>query len=170
MTLIKDKIDELFQDVLSQPNGLCENPVTGGSFMKGESGKDSIPYQKRAAERALLAQDWFAVHGPRNAPPLPLIAWEWDEMRYGCTGGLETLIGFYARSLSFRDWMVHSHPSFKDFARGLMVFPDIRMRAGQDPLVLRRYPSRPLTGMADGAFWEPPMVDCRASPRSKQAA
>ena len=45
MTLIKDKIDELFQDVLSQPNGVCENPVTGGSFMKGVRGKDSIPYQ-----------------------------------------------------------------------------------------------------------------------------
>ena len=170
MTLIRDKIDELFQDVLSRPNGLCENPVTGGDFMKGESGKDSIPYQKRAAAKALLAQEWFAVNGPRNAPLLPLIPSDWDEMRYGGTGGLSILVGWFARSLSFREWDVHAHPSFEDFARGLMVFSDIRTRAGEDPLVVRRYPSRPLTGMADGAFWEPPMVDCRASPRPKQAA
>jgi hypothetical protein len=101
----------------------ARNPVTGGWFLKGETGEDSISYQKRAAERALLAQEWFAVYGPRSAPLLPLLPWDWDRMRYDCTGGPETLVGFYARSLSFRDWRVHDHPSFEDFARGLMVFP-----------------------------------------------
>jgi hypothetical protein len=169
VTLIKDKLDALFQHVLLQPNGQCQNPVTGGWFLKGESGEDSIPYQKRAAEKALLAQEWFAVHGPRNAPPLPLIAWEWDKMRYGCTGGLETLVGLYARSLSFRDWRAHDHPSFEDFARGLMVFSDIRTRAGQDPLVVKKYPPLALIGMTNGAFWEPRHAR-RQSLRSKEAA
>jgi hypothetical protein len=155
MTLINDKIDALFLEVRLQPNGRCENSITGGWFMKGESGEDSIPYQKRAAEKALLAQEWFAVHGPRNAPPIPLIPWEWDRMRYGGTGGLPVLVGFYARSLSFRNWGVHDHPPFKNFACGLMVSPDIRTRAGEDPLVVRRYPSRPLTGMTPGAYWAP---------------
>jgi hypothetical protein len=168
MTLIKEKIDALFLKVRLQPDGPCENPVTGGSFMKGETGEDSIAHQKHVAELALLAQEWFAVHGPANAPLLPLIPWDWDRMRYGSTDGLQTLIGFYARSLSFRDWKVHSHPPFKDFARGLMVSPDISMRAGQDPQLVKRYRPRALVGMADGAFWEPPMVDCRESPRSKQ--
>jgi hypothetical protein len=169
VTLIKDKVNALFQDVLSQPDGRgCENPVIGGRFLKGETGEDSIAYQKRAAERALLAQEWFAVYGPRNAPLLPLLPWDWDRMRYGGTGGLETLVGFYARSLSFRDWRVHDHHSFEDFARGLMVFPDIR--AGLDPLVVKKYPPLALVGMSDGAFWEPNTVDCRESPRSKQAA
>jgi hypothetical protein len=76
MSLIKDKVDALFRQVLLQPNGLCENPVTRGSFMKGESGEDSIAYQKRAAEEALLAQEWFAVYGPPNAPLLPLLPWD----------------------------------------------------------------------------------------------
>jgi hypothetical protein len=156
MTLIKNKVDALFQKVLLQPDGrVVDNPVTGGRFLKGESGEDSIAYQKRAAEEALLAQEWFAVYGPPNAPLLPLLPWDWDGMRYGSTGGLPTLIGFYARSLSFQDWRVQNHPSFEDFARGVMVFPNIRERAGQDPLVTTRYPPRSLVGMHDGAFWEP---------------
>lgn len=165
MTLIKDKVDALFRHVLLQPNGQCENPVTGGWFLKGETGEDSIPYQKRAAEKALLAQEWFAVNGPRNAPALPLIPSDWDEMRYGGTGGLPILVGFYARSLSFREWSVHAHPPFRDFARGLMVFSDISARAGEDPLVVRRYPPRAVIGMTNGAFWELPTTEYRRARR-----
>lgn len=166
MTLIKDKVDALFRQVLLRPNGQCKNPVTGGSFLKGETGEDSIPYQKHAAEKALLAREWFAVHGPRNAPPLPLVPSDWDEMRYGGTSGLLTLVGFYARSLSLLDWKVHNHPSFEDFACGLMVFATIRSRAGEDPMVVKMYPPRALVGMTDGAFWEPPVT----LHRSKRAA
>jgi hypothetical protein len=156
MTLIKNKVDALFHKVLLQPDGQCENPVTGGRFMKGETGEDSIAYQKHTAEEALLAQEWFAVYGPPNAPLLPLLPGDWDRMRYGGTVGLDVLIGFYARSLNFQGWKVHNHPTFEDFARGLMTFPDIRSRAGQDPLVAERYPPRVLVGMHNGAFWEPP--------------
>jgi len=156
MTLIKDKVDTLFQQVLSQPNGQCENPVTGGWFLKGESGKDSIPYQKRAAKKALLAQEWFAVHGPRNAPPLPVSAQAWEEMRSEL--GLNCLVGFFARSLAVRDWEVHNHPSFEDFARGLMAIDtglwDLQNRAGPD--LLKKYPPQPLVGMTPGTYWAPP--------------
>jgi len=176
MTLIKDRIDALFQAVLSKSDGsVCENPVTGGGFLKGETGDDSIMYQKHAAEIALLAQEWFAVAGPRNAPLLPLRQAEWDMMRYCSAGGMQTLVGFFARSLSFQGWKVHNHPTFEDFARGLMTFPDIRSRAGQDPLVAKRYPPRVLVGMwPHGAFWEPPtrgLLDTSGeSPRSEQKA
>jgi hypothetical protein len=180
MSLIKDKVDALFRRVLLQPNGQCENPVTGGRFMKGESGEDSIAYQKHAAEKALLAQEWFALHGPRYAPPLPVTAWGWEEMRRDF--GVKTLIGFYARSLSIRNWEVHIHPSFEDFARGLMAIDtglwDLQHRVGPD--VLKRCPPRALTGMTPGAYWAPPK-ECeeftaeyqharRLSLRAKQAA
>ena len=155
MSLIKNKVDALFRCALPQPNGLCENPVTGGWFMKGETGEDSISYQKHAAERALLAQEWFAVFGPADAPVLPLLPWDYDSLRYG-TIGLTPLVGFYARSLSFRDWQVHDHPSFEDFASGLMVFPNISTRVAQDSPLAERYPPRALAGMHAGAFWEPP--------------
>lgn len=155
MSLIKDKVDALFRQVLLQPNGLCENPVTRGSFMKGESGEDSIAYQKRAAEKALLAQEWFAFYGPPDAPPLPVTACGWEEMRHEF--GLNTLVGSYARSLAIRSWEVHNHPSFEDFARGLMAIDtglwDLQNRVGPD--VLKRYPPRPLVGMTRGTYWAP---------------
>jgi hypothetical protein len=156
MSLIKDRVDELFRQVLLQPNGQCENPITGGRFMKGETGEDSIAYQKRAAEKALLAQEWFAVYGPRNAPPLPVTARGWEGMRHEF--GLNPLIGFYARSLVIRNWEVHDHPSFTNFARGLLAIDTghwiLPQRVG--PSVLKRYPPCALAGMTPGAYWAPP--------------
>jgi hypothetical protein len=180
MTLIKDKVDALFQQVLLQPNGQCENPVTGGWFLKGESGEDSIAHQKHAAEKALLAQEWFALHGPRYAPPLPVTAWGWEEMRRDF--GLKPLIGFYARSLAIRNWEVHIHPSFEDFARGLLAIDTglwvLQQRVG--PALLKRYSPRALAGMTPGAYWAPPkeceefLVEYRRARRqpllAKQAA
>lgn len=155
MTLINNEIDRLFVSVLSTPDGqVCENPVTGGRFVKGEGGEDSITYQKENARKVLIAREWFAFYGPRCAPPLPVTPEEWEEMRHDF--GLKIIIGFYARSLSFRDWRVHDHPSFDDFARGLMVFIDLRARAGQQPLVAKMYSPRPLVGMTPGAYWAPP--------------
>ena len=168
MTLIKDKVDELFQDVLLEPDGrVCANPVTGGHFLKGETGEDSIAYQRHAAEGALLTQEWFGVYGPSDAPLLPLIPWDWDGMRYGSTG-LKTLVGFYARSLSFRDWKVHNHPLFEDFARGLMVFPDIRTRASQAPLIRQEVsPLRACRHDAWRILGSQPMAECRRGRRGR---
>lgn len=157
MTLIKDKVEALFKDVLSQPDGrVCENPVTAGQFLKGETGEDSIAYQKHDAEKALLAQERFALSGPRGAPPLPVTPFGWEEMRRDF--GLNSLIGFFARSLAIRGWDVNSHPSFEDFARGLLAIDtglwDLQNRVGPD--VLKRYPPRPLVGMTPGTYWAPP--------------
>jgi hypothetical protein len=68
------------------------NPVTGGRFLKGETGDDSIAYQKLAARKALLAQEWFALYGPRGAPPLPLTPSGTEDMRREWS--LNCLIGF----------------------------------------------------------------------------
>ena len=157
MSLIKHKVDMLFVRVLLQPDGnVCENPVTEGRFVKGETGEDSIAYQKHAAEMALLAQEWFAVYGPSNAPPLPVTAWGWEEMRHDF--GLSALVGSYARSLAKRNWAVHIHPAFEDFARGLMAIDtglwDLQNRVGPD--VLKRYPPCALVGMTPGTYWAPP--------------
>jgi hypothetical protein len=159
VTLIKAKVDALFRDVLSEANGqVSTNPVTGGRFLKGETGEDSIAHQKRDAERALLAQEWFALHGPTNAPALPVAHTGWEDMRHDHECALKPLIGFYARSLSFRDWQVQNHPSFEDFARGLLAnnngLWDLRQRVG--PAILKRYPPRALAGMAPGGYWAPP--------------
>ena len=154
--LIADQVDVLFRDVLSVPDGeVCENPITRGRF---ESGEDGIAYQKRHARKALWAREWFALYGPPAALPLPLAQCDWEDMRR--SSGLNTLIGFYARSLSFRDWQVLKHPPFEDFACGLMAIPDtgfwdLQGRVGEDARVIKRYPPCPLAGMKPGAYWAP---------------
>ena len=117
------------------------NPVTGGGFVWGV---DPIAPQKKAAIEALLAREWFAVNGPRDAPPLPLNIDDRDHFRGA--GGLTAIVGFYARSLSRQDYDVRKHPSFDDFACGLMA---IAMETGlwgleKDETLIRRFPPRSL--------------------------
>ena len=147
-------------DVLFRSSGeVWENPITGGRFVKDRSGEDSLAYQKRDARKALFAREYFALHGPPGAPPLPLTQNDWDDMRRN--SGLTVLVGFFARSLNFRDWQVYKHPPFEDFARGLMAIPDtglwdLRGRLGQEPRVIKKYSPCPLPGMTPGLYWAPP--------------
>ena len=81
--MIQLEVDRLFAGVNARRGERCSNPVVGGNFLLGE---DPLAPQKRRACFALLAREWFAVHGPRDAPPLPL---SHDEIeRYRNAGGL----------------------------------------------------------------------------------
>jgi hypothetical protein len=68
MTLIKDKIDALFLEVRLQPNGGCDNPITGGRFMKGESGEDSMPYQKARGREGATGTGVVRCPWPAECP------------------------------------------------------------------------------------------------------
>jgi hypothetical protein len=70
-------------------------------------------------------------------------------MRCGGTGGLPILVGFYSRLEGARS------SAFQGLRMRVDGLPDIRMRAGEDLLVVRRYSSRPLTSMTPGAYWAP---------------
>jgi hypothetical protein len=113
--------------------------------------------QKKAATAALRAAKWFAVNGPPGAPPLPLNIDDRD--RYRDARGLMGIVGFYARSLSRQDYDVRKHPSFNDFACGLMA---LAVQKGiwnleKDEALIRRFPPRTLAGMDPvGAYWDPP--------------
>jgi hypothetical protein len=117
-TTIDKQIDKLFSE-LPTGYGNCVNPVTGGSFVRGEPGPDSIAYQKKEARKLLLARERFAAIAPPDAPPLPVSDYDIDDYRNA--GGLKGVVGFYARSISMRDYDTQNHPSFDDFACGLMA-------------------------------------------------
>lgn len=152
-SLIEKEVERLFAELNAKPGEGCDNPVTGAGFVWGD---DPIAEQKEAAIVALLAREWFAVNGPPDAPQLPLNIDERDCLR--SSGGVGALVGFYARSLYPYDYDVRKHPSFDDFARGLMA---IAVKKGlwgleKDEALIRRFPPRPLEGMdEDGAYWEP---------------
>jgi hypothetical protein len=80
-----------------------------------------------------------------------------DEIeRYRNEGGLMGLVGFYARSLSRLGWDFQNHPSFEDFARGLMAIDTGLWGIENDETLKKRFPPHRLAGMTPGAYWAPP--------------
>jgi hypothetical protein len=152
-SLVEKKVDRLFGEIKAKRGEYCDNPVTSGGFIWGI---DPLATQKKEAIVPLLAREWFAVYGPRDAPPLPLA--DEDVEDYRRARGLAGIVGFFARSWSRQDYDVRKHPSFDDFARGLMARA---MDSGlwdleKDEQLKRRFPPRPLAGMTPGAYWAPP--------------
>jgi hypothetical protein len=147
---IEQLVDQLFDEIDAKRGDICRNPVTGGGFVWGI---DPIATQKKEAIAALRAQEWFAVNGPRDAPPLPLSHDDVEDYRNA--RGLKGVVGFYARSLSRQDYDVRKHPSFDDFARGLMAINTGLWHIEKDAQLRMRFPPRPLEGMTPSAFWAP---------------
>jgi hypothetical protein len=150
---IEESVDRLFSEIKTQAKrgDLCQNPVTGGGFVWGV---DPIALQKKEAVVALRAREWFAVNGPVGASPLPLSDDDIEE--YRSARGLKGVVGFYARSLYRHDYDVQTHPSFENFARGLMAINTGLWRIEKDPQLRMRFPPRPLAGMTPSAYWAPP--------------
>ena len=150
---IEREVDSLLSQIKGKRGAICRNPVTDGGFVWGV---DPIVVQKRAAVRALRAQEWFSVNSPQDLPLLPLS--HNDREDYRNARGLTGVVGFYSRSLSRQDYDVHKHPSFDDFACGLMA---MSMESGvwgleNDEYLKRRFPPRLLAGMTAGPFWDLP--------------
>lgn len=144
-------VDDLFSGNLPPYGQICRNPVTGGTFL---SGADPIALQKARACRALRAREWFYHHGPRDAPQLPLSDIELADLKF--TDPLSHIVSCFGYSLRSHDWNFNSHPSFEDFARGVLASdhaPDF-LRA--DKAICERYPPRRLRYMGRGLCWEKP--------------
>jgi hypothetical protein len=150
-SLIAREVDRLFAELNAKPGECCGNPVAGGGFVWG---LDPIAQQKKEAIVRLLAREWFAVNGPPDAPPFPLSSNDVED--YRIARGLKGIVGFYARSLSRQGYDVQKHPSFDDFARGLMAINTGLWGIEKDAQLRMRFPPRPLEGMTPSAFWAPP--------------
>ena len=148
---VEELVDRLFGEIKAKHGECCDNPVTGGGFVWGI---DPIATQKKEAIVRLLAREWFAVNGPPDAPPLPLSSNDVED--YRIARGLMGIVGFYARSLSAQGYDVQKHPSFDDFACGLMAINTGMWGIENDENLKKRFPPRPLEGMTPSAFWAPP--------------
>jgi hypothetical protein len=139
-SLIEKEVDRLFSEIDAKArNGdHCE-----------------IAALKEATRRELLAHEWFAVCGPADAPPFPH---EHEIDSYRGARGLIGVVGFFARSLASQDYDLRKHPSFDDFARGLMAFA---LEYGlwnleKDDTLIKRFPPFSLPCMTPSAYWAPP--------------
>jgi hypothetical protein len=92
---------------------------------------------KRLDHKAQLARHHFAQHGPCDAPPLPLDHNERESIKG--KSPLNTMVGLYARSWEASDYDLERHPSFYEYACGVMAseyngWPGL----ARDPEMLRR--------------------------------
>jgi hypothetical protein len=166
--LLKEKImndlislvDRLFEASAVPHGNTWRNPVTEGRFV---SGIDPIHPQKEAARRALAAREWFKENGPPDAPPLPLSEVECSACRVRSVElspavrekrhGFDYIVASYAKSLERRNYDFLEHPSFEDYARGVLASPYTYSWIKEDEHLKELYPPRELPGLGKGLYW-----------------
>jgi hypothetical protein len=146
------------------------NRVTGHQFSPR---LDPVEPRKRIARAALRAREWFAVNGPDDLQPLPLSEYELMSLK---NGGLLHMLALYAQSLAALNYDYKRHPSFDEYARGLMATaegaglshetfrgrnPERRLETFEE--MQARFPPRVLPGL-QGYYWKP-VPKCRQHAR-----
>lgn len=150
ISMLEKQVDQMFNALHAVRGDYCVNAVTGGAFIWGD---DPLKPQKEDAVRALVARNWFAINGPADAQPLPVSYNEREDLKWG---GISHILAWYARSLEALDYEVKGHPSFEDFARGVMARRETPDFILNDPKLQRRFPPRALDGLGVGTMWEAP--------------
>ena len=161
MNKIKLQVDRLFRDAPPGHGQRCQNPVTGGFYVGFE---DPIAPQKRIARCALLAREWFAIYGPQDAQPLPISGYEIEDRKYAWDSkqpSLSYIVSRFGSSLQTHNWDFNSHPSFEDFACGVMASEHAPAFIKKDEVLRKRYPPRPLRYLDPGTCWQPPEQHAR---------
>ena len=102
---------------------------------------------------ALAARKWFAENGPPDLQPFPLGYGERERLKHG---GADHILAWYARSLEHLNYDWRLHPSFDDYARGVMASKDCPYFVKDDEELQKRFPPRPLAYLNNAMVWEPP--------------
>ena len=126
-----------------------------------------IVFEPEGLERqAKLAREHFAIHGPSDAPPFPIGYNEREDTKR--QGWLAKIVSLYARSLESQEYDLQEHPSFTDYARGVMAsehngFSEMK----EDKELRKRFPPCLLKGLGPGLMWNradpPPHRKCALS-------
>jgi hypothetical protein len=151
-TRISREVDRLFR--ANHKEGLADIPITGGLYVPTE---DDIRPLKKRVRAALAAREWFYKNGPPDAQPLPLSYGEREALK---RQGVPHILAWYARSLECQDYDVVEHPTFDDYARGVMASDHAPDFIKKEEL-LKRFPPRLLDGLGSGLYWKRPEKHAR---------
>ena len=104
--------------------------------------------------QAQFAREDFATNRPPDAPLLPLSYDEREQLKL--EGPLPTIVALYGRSLANLNYDLEQHPSFVDYARGVMA-SELNACPGmkENEELRRRFPPRPLKGLGPALCWKP---------------
>jgi hypothetical protein len=114
--------------------------------------------QSPCGRRATAACRWFA-----DLQPLPLSYGERERLK---AGGPPHILAWYARSLANRHYDVLKHPSFYDYACGVMASEFGWATVKNDKKLQKRFPPRHLNGLGPGLQWLPPKQHAEAIGKS----
>jgi hypothetical protein len=103
--------------------------------------------------QARRAREWFSKNGPPDLQPLPLGYNERERLKHG---GADHILAWFARSLDNRDYDVGEHPSFHDYACGVMASEFAPTFIKVDQELKKRFPARELGGLGPGLQWLQP--------------
>ena len=109
-----------------------------------------FPYLKHQICRALAARAAFRETAPHWAPELPLSSADIEKLIH-CKNNWFVLVGYYARSLACANWGIH--PTFRDYACGLMACEFAPQHLRIDPELQVEFPPRELAGFDRALCW-----------------
>jgi hypothetical protein len=153
---IKKAAGTVIRAYTNSSDDLQFNPVAGWADFTG--GYDSLELCIGPAIRAVLARRWHAVNGPQDPDlqPLPLGCIEMEDAKLqGCAG---RMLAWYSRSLAHSDYDIQQHPSFYEYACGILA-----LELGGSVLLEQlehRFPPRLLPGLDKSTGdWDPPPTE-----------
>jgi hypothetical protein len=120
--------------------------------------KPTIPDLVRQVCRARVASAWFAHLRHPLVHPLPLSTAEFEELTGDEQPHHLNLVGHFAWSLRWCDWDFITHPTFEDFAAGVLAHPNAPCELKKDPELLAQFPPCPLAGLDKDLFWSSPAM------------
>jgi hypothetical protein len=147
---ITKEVDRQFRQLVGRHGECCTNPVTGGEFVFGMRGEDSIAARKRSACRALVACAWHAHNSP-NAPPLLVNWYDIEEARRG--GGFSHLFACFARSVATNDWAIAGHPPFEIYAQGALASPRCPQSLKENAALAQMFPPQRIYSLGCQLIW-----------------
>jgi len=127
----------------SPEEGWIEESVTG-LFYRPED-EDAAAAVGELGRRGSVAKEWFRIHGPAWAQPLPTTYAACQKLEG--VGGWMGLLGIYARALfgSAYDYTQHAMPH--DFFCGVMALRDTPDSIRRDRDLQKKFPPKRIPGM-----------------------
>jgi hypothetical protein len=148
------EVERLFKEHPPIKGEVCTNPVMGTTYL---GGVDPIGPQKQDARARLLAREEYGLNVPADAPPFPLSYAEREDHRR--MGRVHTISALYAGSLESLGNDRKSHPSYHDYACGVMASEHNGYTSlKEDAELLKRFPPRQLPGLGPDLCWRPPAL------------
>ena len=152
MNVTLEDVKVLFEQAEDRNAEIRRNPVTGSSWVPKQ---DSTTEQHEAAYRALVARQAFATEGPPDCQPLPVNYDERERLKIGF--GLGYLRALHARSLAAGHYADSNHPSFADYAAGVLALTNTGPKfLSYQPSLAQRFPPCCLPGLCESGYWTSP--------------